>query len=84
MRGLERLELGNLTRRARRGRRGQLAHDPPLAHITAPPGQHERVDLERAGHGLDLHPRLLAQADGAELERIAVLPDGSWPSASDR
>jgi len=81
MRCLERLKLGDLTRGTRRRYRWELADDPPLAHITAPLGQHEWVDLKRTGDGLHLHPGLLTQADGTELERIAVLPNGPWPSA---
>ena len=44
----------------------------------------ERMNVERLGHILDLHPRQLTQFDGGGFERVAVAMDSSdqsaWPS----
>jgi hypothetical protein len=53
---LERLELRNLSRRTRRWCVGRPTAEPTILHVLPPLGQHEGMDLERGGDGLDLHP----------------------------
>ena len=81
---LEGLELGDLP--CRPGGRGlpRLPAQPAVTRVLPPLGQHEGVDLERRGDGLDLDPPLLTQANRGQFELVAVLPDGSWPGSGHR
>jgi hypothetical protein len=78
MRLLERLQLRDLAHWARRRCLGRAASQSAIAGILPPLREHEGMDRERRGHRLHLHPRLLTQADGRELERITT----SAPSAA--
>ena len=67
-------------RPAHRASAAQLA----VAHLLAPPRQHERVNVQRRRHRLHLEPRLLAQPHRGQLELEAVLPDLPQPWARHR
>src|SRR5687767_11897459 len=49
------------------------ASQSPIPQILPPLRQHERVDLERARHGLHLEPRLLAELHRRDFELCTVL-----------
>jgi hypothetical protein len=76
---LERLQLRDLARGAGRWRLPCPPSQSPVARILAPLREHERVDRQRGGDGLDLNPRLLTESDRRQLELITVLPDRAWP-----
>lgn len=75
---LERLELRDLTRWTGRQRFRSSPAESAVPQILSPLRQHERVDLQRSGDRLHLHPWLLTQANGRELKLVAVLPYCPW------
>src|SRR6266853_4068336 len=81
MGALEGLEPADLSRRGQLHRPPLPAEDP-VAHCLPPPRQHERVNVERRGHRLHLHPALPAEAHRGELELRTVFLDllrtGAW------
>src|SRR5437588_887838 len=88
---LELLQPADLAWRCYMDRGPALSPQLPLAHRLPPPREHERVNVERGGHRLDLHPTLPTQPDGGGLELHTVflnllrtrswhrhLPQGRW------
>src|SRR5213595_909413 len=72
MRTLELLQPADLAWRRHVDRRPALPPQPPLAHRLPPPREHERVNVERGGDRLHLHPALSTQPHGGELELRTV------------
>src|SRR5207247_11413243 len=83
MRTLELLQPADLAWRRHVDRGPALPPQPPLAHRLPPPREHERVNVERGGDRLHLHPALSTQPHGGELELRTVflnlLRTRSWP-----
>jgi hypothetical protein len=71
VRSLERLELRDLTRWTGRQRFRSSPAESAVPQILSPLRQHERVDLQRSGDPLHLHPGVLTQANGRELKLVA-------------
>jgi hypothetical protein len=70
---VEDLELLDLARRSRgEGHGSGSTSDDAVAHLFAPPRQHEGMDVESIGHGLNLHARHAAQLHRRQLEFNAV------------
>src|SRR6266581_2250838 len=69
---LELLQPADLAWRRHVDRGSALPPQPPLAHRLPPPREHERVNVERGGNRLDLHPTLPTQPHGGELELRTV------------
>src|SRR6266571_8849860 len=82
MRALELLQPADLAWRGHVDRGPALPPQPPLTHGLPPPREHERVNVERGGDRLDLHPPLPTQPHRGELELRTVflnlLRTGSW------
>src|SRR6266568_1370382 len=74
MGALERLEPSDLPWRGHLHRHPLPAQDP-IAHGLPPPRQHERMNVERCGHRLHLHPALPAEAHRGQLELRTVFLD---------
>jgi hypothetical protein len=56
---LEALQLRDLAGGPRRGRFRRATAQAAVLHILSPFGEHERMNLECRGDGLDLNPGLL-------------------------
>jgi hypothetical protein len=74
---LERLQLRDLARGARRRGLAGSPAEPTVARILPPLGQHVRMDLQCEGNGSHLQSWLLTQSNGSELELVTVLADRS-------
>lgn len=84
VRPLQGLEAFHLTRSRRLDRfrhRDAPAEDAVLG-LFPPPRQHERVDLQGVGDGLDLHAFQLTEFDRLEFELQAVLSDLRRPETT--
>ena len=78
VRVLKRLQLFDLPDGSRRRCWSTAPPQDSVARILPPLRQHERVDLERRGNGLHLHPRLLTEPDRGQLELVGVATNRAW------
>src|SRR5437867_9668230 len=74
MRALKRLKPADLPWRGQLHGHSLPAEDP-VTHFLPPPRQHERMNVERGGHRLHLHPALPAEAHRGQLELRTVFLD---------